>query len=652
MTNATIASHEAAVLGPAERREQILPLPGRTESYRRLLLVGASGSGKSTLVRQLLGMRPGRDKFPATSTSRTTIADTEIIVTNDSRYKAVASFMSGAEIQVALHENVVRAVVTAARCGTEADIANHLLNHINQRYRFSYLLGSYRSLLTQEELNACDRPAYEPAPSALRHPHPEIVDKFQRIRGAVKQSAEYYAASAGDDSLADTVRQDPRLDVIIKQYAKLVRQHAMQCCRGHVISDADGWPVTVSFDVTSKSAFLTEVAVLSGNASTKFGTLLTPLVNGLRVAGPFYPDWAPANHRIVLLDGEGIGHRTGHAATLTNNIVSTMNRADAVLLVDNATQPMPTSTVAALKSIELSGQTKKLHFIFTHFDGVQGANLASTADRRQHVLAAADDAIAAIGEELGTGVATRLQRRLTDFTCFLSDLHEPITPNTTAGDRATMLLKRVLAAGKDAKGTHGQGDSSYPIYSPNHLWGAVFAATTAFNEQWQSYLGLTKDKRYPEVSWNTIRSIANHYAVGNTSASLAFDPVADMRGHLQEHLYAMLRNPLSWSRGTPSDDVALARLEEATQAFATGLAQSVEQALVAAAQREWAEAAAFKGTGSTAQRAAYISSRIFAVRAPIQPVPADAPPHLLTYVSKAMQEVLDNCVLDFAQEAA
>lgn len=648
MMHAVTVNRAAATLEPAARRDQVIPLPGRTESYRRLLLIGATGSGKSTLVRQLLGMRPGKDRFPATSTSRTTIADTEIIFTNGTKYQTVASFMTGAEIRVALHENVIRAVVTAARGGSEADIANHLLNHINQRYRFSYLLGGYRALLSQNELDGCDRPAYEPAPSALLHPHPELVKQFGRIRGAVKQAAKSYTDRAADDSLADDVRQDPRLNVIIDQYAKIVREHAVKMCRGAVTVDDEGWPVTVAFDATSKTSFLSEVAHVSANSANKFGTLLTPLVNGLRVAGPFHPEWATKNHRVVLLDGEGIGHRTGHAATLTNHIVSTMNRADAVLLVDNCTQPMPTSTVAALKCIELSGQTKKLNFIFTHFDGVEGPNMTSIADRRQHVLAAAENAIAAIGEDLGTSVAARLERRLHESNAFLSDLHETITPRTTAGDRALVDLKKVLATGETKERNLAQ-DGSYPIYSPDHLWKAIFAATTAFNHQWQAYLGITDDKRYPAAHWPAVRSVANHLAIGNVNANTQLDPVADMRGHLQEQLYVMLQNPLSWSSGVPSDDVIQARMEAANEAFSAGLAQSVEDALVHAAQQEWAEAAAFQGKGSTIQRRDFIAAKIIAVRAPTHPVPADAPEHLLTHVAKAMQVVLDNCVLDFAK---
>lgn len=64
-------------------------------------------------------------------------------------------------------------------------------------------------------------------------------------------------------------------------------------------------------------------------------------------------------------------------------------RVAAVLLVDNAAQPMQAAPVAALKGIAVSGNASKLHVIFTHFDQVKGgicrasATASSTSWRRQ-----------------------------------------------------------------------------------------------------------------------------------------------------------------------------------------------------------------------------------------------------------------------------
>lgn len=49
-----------------------------------MLLFGTTGAGKTTVVRQLLGSDPKTDRFPSTSTAKSTIADTEIVVAQGS----------------------------------------------------------------------------------------------------------------------------------------------------------------------------------------------------------------------------------------------------------------------------------------------------------------------------------------------------------------------------------------------------------------------------------------------------------------------------------------------------------------------------------------------------------------------------------------
>lgn len=74
-------------------------------------------------------------------------------------------------------------------------------------------------------------------------------------------------------------------------------------------------------------------------------------------------------------------------------------RVAAVLLVDNAAQPMQAAPVAALKGIAVSGNASKLHVIFTHFDQVKGDNLPGFSDREQHVLASVEHVLKSIGDE-------------------------------------------------------------------------------------------------------------------------------------------------------------------------------------------------------------------------------------------------------------
>src|SRR3990172_7538000 len=62
-------------------REGIIALPtSQNSEYRRALLLGTVGAGKTTLLRQLIGTDPESERFPSTSTARTTVHETEVIL--------------------------------------------------------------------------------------------------------------------------------------------------------------------------------------------------------------------------------------------------------------------------------------------------------------------------------------------------------------------------------------------------------------------------------------------------------------------------------------------------------------------------------------------------------------------------------------------
>ena len=125
------------------RRNEKLPLPERSpEGYRHVLLVGTTGAGKTTLLRQLIGTDP-KERFPSTSTSKTTVADTEIVL-DDGAWQAVVTFASSDEVREHLSECITAAVFAVVRNSQKVGddvIQRHLLSHVNQRYRFNYILG-------------------------------------------------------------------------------------------------------------------------------------------------------------------------------------------------------------------------------------------------------------------------------------------------------------------------------------------------------------------------------------------------------------------------------------------------------------------------------------------------------------------------------
>jgi hypothetical protein len=149
--------------------------------------------------------------------------------------------------------------------------------------------------------------------------------------------------------------------------------------------------------------------------------------------------------RLVLVDGEGLGHSPKSVATLSTHVATQLEQVDAVLLVDNAKQPMQAAPVAALKSIAVSGNAMKLHLVFTHFDQVSGANLPTFSSREEHVLASVENVLKAIGDELGPAAERILRRRVDEARFFVGGIHEPLDSKKKTDARAIRQFEALLA---------------------------------------------------------------------------------------------------------------------------------------------------------------------------------------------------------------
>ena len=101
-------------------RDKDMPLPpSDPNGYRHVLLLGTTGAGKTTLLRQLIGTDPTEERFPSTSTSKTTIADTEIIL-DEGPWRAVVTFASSDEVREYLNECISAAVRVVVRDADKA----------------------------------------------------------------------------------------------------------------------------------------------------------------------------------------------------------------------------------------------------------------------------------------------------------------------------------------------------------------------------------------------------------------------------------------------------------------------------------------------------------------------------------------------------
>ncbi|TMC16104.1 MAG: hypothetical protein E6J34_20480, partial [Chloroflexi bacterium] len=124
-------------------RERSIPLPTTENGYTRVLLIGTTGAGKTTLVRQLLGTDP-LERFPSTSAAKTTTCDLEIVCA-EGPFKAVVTFLPKDRVQMYVEECVVAAVLAQVEMRGPQAVLRKLLDHSEQRFRLSYILGDSSS---------------------------------------------------------------------------------------------------------------------------------------------------------------------------------------------------------------------------------------------------------------------------------------------------------------------------------------------------------------------------------------------------------------------------------------------------------------------------------------------------------------------------
>ncbi|MCP5451690.1 MAG: hypothetical protein H6972_14315 [Gammaproteobacteria bacterium] len=630
-------------------RESIIPLPTCKDSdYRRALLLGTTGAGKTTLLRQLIGTDPETERFPSTSTAKTTVHETEVVLA-PGPYKAVVTFFPIDEVREHLNECILEAVLSAYRDDGDGEMLRKLLMHVNQRFRFNYVLGNGPQTVgtddddddEEDDEDEAAEPIEETAADgeidldatnvlltktltvlrtiAVRH-----GNQLKTELGATDEKDQRVVDELFEEELDRRLREDDEFHRISDDLMDEIELRFSLLTGGTVRRNKQGWPQSWSWETDDRATFIKTVTRFSSNHSPRFGRLLTPLVNGVRVAGAFLPAWNGGQQpKLVLLDGEGLGHTPKSVAAISTSLTRRIESTDAIVLVDNATMPMQAAPVAAMKEMITSGSASKLLLVFTHFDEVKGDNLRNAADRERYVLASAENVLASIGEELGPFAKRALRSRLKkEKTCFfVGGIDEDLDATKKAQKRTIGQLRALLAA-IDAIVEKPAPVLEKPVYDRMNLVLAVKNAAEGFHDAWWPRLGLDYKPGVGKEHWKRIWALSRRLStpgLGDEYDNLK--PVADLRKQLQDRLYVLLQSPLRWDPIEPTDDA------HKQQVF-DGLANALSAKTLDIASRrvraermpEWQSAFNQSGRGSSYARASIIGERIYERAAPIPDV--------------------------------
>ncbi len=630
----------------AALREEGIPLPpSEPEGYRRVLFLGTTGAGKTTLVRQLIGTDPAAERFPSTSAAKTTIHDTEIVL-DDGPWRAVVTFVSSDEAREYLTECISAAVLAAARGADDATVLRRLLSHVNQRFRFNYILGNGPNaqgsdfdpedededteedseLFSVEDLGEVDlagtNDLLAKTTKQLRVIAHRLADRLRADLNATGEEDERVLEEIFEEELDNLLRDDEEFHEIADALMDEIEKRFDLLPPGEVKKTRQGWPLAWSgqHPADERKEFLKAISRFSSNYAPFFGRLLTPLVNGMRVAGRFSPTWADGpTPKLVLLDGEGLGHTPKSSSSVSTVVSRRIEVADAVVLVDNATQPMQAASLAAMREIVATGNARKLILVFTHFDEVKGDNLPKVSAKVQHVLASAENVLASFGEELGPYAERALRKRLEDSRFFLADIQEALSHDASAGKRTIKQLRKLLEA-IDRVIEKPQPVEARPVYDRMNLVLAIRSAASAFHDTWRPLLGLEHRPGFVKEHWARVKALSRRLATGMADEYAWLRPVADLRKELLERIYVFLQTPLRWEGPEPSDEEKQRTYDTLADIIGRRLRELSTRRVWTERAGEWQGAYDKHGSGSTFVRARIIGDDIYEPAAPVPDV--------------------------------
>lgn len=604
-------------------RQDVIPLPAEDDGYSRVLFVGTTGAGKTTLLRHVIGSDPSEDRFPSTSTAKTTISDIEVVL-SEGPYSAVVTFFSEFWVQANIEECVSDACTACWEGMTDSRIVDRLLNHRDQRFRLSYTLGSWAEKekavdesdwsfdsddeVESEVLGKSFVPDDERSnnTATLRM----FVDRVKAMSTRVISSisgelGEDVANLAGQDRDAaqelfeEALQQDEDFHEIVHDMLAEVRRRFDYLDLGNLKTHSSGWPSTWEFETEERPEFIENIRWFSSNYAPEYGRLLTPIVDGIRVRGPLFPDFTDATPKLVLLDGQGLGHTPDASASVTTQITRRFADVNVILLVDNAQQPMQAAPLSVVRAVAASGHQQKLAIAFTHFDQVKGVNLPTFQAKRDHVVASLTNGLASLRDALGPAIVKSIERNIESQSFMLGALDQPSKklPKGVISQMEAMLRSFERAIEPPPP------PAAHPQYNTDGLILAVQAAARGFQRPWMARLGLGTHERVHKEHWTRIKALNRRIAGLDYYEYDSLRPVADLVQKLSEEVSKFLDNPIAWTPTMPTEEEAEAAISEIRQQVFTELHTMVERRLVDDSLRQWREAYEYRGKGSTFERA-------------------------------------------------
>lgn len=597
-----------------------IKLPGKEDGYTRSTIIGPSGVGKTTLVRLLAGT--AREKFPTTSTGRTTTCNMELIMSDDGMYEVVITFMSRHLVEMYVQECIEATLSYCMHCTSGAYerqvISDKLLVHRDLIVRFSYILGDLSLTPVSDDLiddldddfEEVEEP--EENEYVYKQDIPALLDKVNYfIDCAIAVAEKLKVKNINLDDESYNSEDDEDILSLRDEIVDEVMRRFQLLTKGEKLNSKGKWVNAWYFKTNDRIEFMKIIKMFSSNAKGAWGGLLTPIVKSMRVKGDFAPTFDGLKPKLVLFDGQGLGHKTT-ATSLSNEIVEHFKLSDSIIIVDNAQAPMLDNVKLALKTVIEYGYSNKLVFAFTHVDLMKGDNFYKFDDKRRHVMAALSSYLFEMKRQNEDTFTDAEAEAIINSCHFFSDLDKP-EPSKMTRKYTKMLLEQL----KNLFSASITVNDVKIRYDAMTLYAHLQLAIKKYRENWSQVIGYPSKSQKTE-HWSRIKALTRRLAYfGIDHYNYELMPLSDFRQEVSTQLNLFMNKPLEVIPQETAEEVRVALINELKSEINGQLVEFVKNHMwqESTQMKRWEDAYKFSGQDSTYFRASKINE-IFELAAP------------------------------------
>jgi len=605
-------------------RENLLPLPSSDDDYNKVLFVGTTGAGKSTLLRQLIGTTS--ENFPLTTTGKATVSDLEVIVAKGN-YKAAVTFFTKGMVEAFVQECVYNALLKAMNEKDKKKIFEELSENKDQTFRLKYIIGNYQdktfdkkplSFFGDDEHGSVEECKASSNNEELKPNNVnQYLDRIIQISNEFKKTVQDEEANSTDkneksgldsEDLQKMVYEDKDFNTLVQDIIKDIESH-FELINGGFLRLSEKWPLYWEFETDNRIEFLESLRIFSANSYKMFGSLLTPVVQGMRVQGPFSSNILKECPKIVFIDGQGLGHtaESAQAPSIPQKLENMFDIADVVLLVDNAVQPMQHSSLTALKRAVASGYTNKLIIAFTHFDLVEGDNFENINDKKTHVYNSLRNGLSEIEKNIGSFMVERLGSELSSHCLFLENLNNK---DSELQDSTKKQLNYLFNFFKEKTKTSCMATSK-PHYDEKIFYDEIYSSIEKFRMMWDMRFSGMAARRYESAfdiygakkeHWTRIKALNRRIAEFGTTEYDYLRPVSELKSFISEQISCYLDNSLKWGIKEPAEEEKLKFTDAIRRSISRTLNDDIQRKMIDEHMSYWIQANNYSGMGSTKLR--------------------------------------------------